>query len=150
MIGSDGKRTNARSDRSLTNVNQIDLKVHALVKPLVPMKNGRGHKSVYCKGAVYVFTDDRRDDNLAVEKYCLQANTWTHVSDKFDYRIGFCVCAVVDKIFVIVGEFASYFPNLNRRAKVLFDARHKYITTRMNDERAVAGCALPVGSTKTI
>ena len=86
MIGSDGKRTNARSDRSLTNVNQIDLKVHALVKPLVPMKNGRCHKSVYCKGAVYVFTDDRRDDNLAVEKYCLQANTWTHVSDKFDYR----------------------------------------------------------------
>ena len=67
------------------------------------------HKSVYCKGNVYVFGDFDQKKNSAgsVQKYCMITNTWEHVTNIPDHKkfLDFSICAFTDQIYLIGGSY---------------------------------------------
>ena len=70
------------------------------------MKTGRlSPKVVYLKGDIYVFGGWSFNDEWikSIEKYSLTCNKWNKVADMKDGRQNFCVCAFIDKIFIIGG-----------------------------------------------
>ena len=129
--------------RPLSNTKQIDAKNFNVVKDLASMNFCRKeHKSVYCRGAVYVFKgyDDRHYVN-SVEKYCLEKKTWEKVAEMKDIRSCFCVCAFMDQIYIVGGkkDFTSY---LNTCLKLDTKSNSWSEVKEMNQERANASCSV--------
>ena len=87
---------------------QIDAKNFNNVRDIDSIKIKRmDQKSVYCRGAVYVFGgwDGNKKVVRSVEKYSLATNKWEIVSKMFDDRAGFNACRFMDQIFIIGGGY---------------------------------------------
>ena len=95
------------------------------VKKLASMKDCReNHKSVYCRGELYVFggwvskndivkPGDRVNIQVkSIEKYSILTNIWEYVDEMFDDRDDFSVCAFMDRIYILDG---FYYVDINLR-----------------------------------
>ena len=95
-----------------SNVKQVSASNLKIVDDLTSMTNKReSSKAVYLKGEVYVLGGHDRNGNWinSVEKYSASTNTWKKVADMYDDRIDYCICAFMDKIFVIAGIISTSF-----------------------------------------
>ena len=126
-------------NKTLSNIQQIDSRNFNTVKELAPIKHGRKNaKSVYCRGAVYLFGGLDEDDHavIPVEKYSLLTNSWETVANMIDYRTyGFCSCAFMDQVYII-GHFiysSLKFDTKNNKWKVI---------PKMNEERTGQACTV--------
>ena len=96
-----------RKDISVSNIKQVDVN-NFNVNVLPSMIEKRYVFEVVCvNGAIYVFggIGDGYNWINSVEKYSPSTMTWNKVADMYDDRMGHCVCAFMDKIFVIGGNF---------------------------------------------
>ena len=59
------------------------------------------YKLIYLKGDVYMFV--RSSNTMKIKKYLQTLSSWENVVD-LNYRIGFSVCALINKIFIISGR----------------------------------------------
>ena len=77
----------------------------------------------------------------SIDKYSPSTNTWNKVSDIYDDRRFFCLCAFIDKIFIIGGTFRHW-----TRTKSCFQFGTKYYNWKevagMNEAREDAACAV--------
>ena len=92
---------------------EINAKNLNIVKDISTAKIKRvGHRSVYCRGAVYVFggSDVNKNTVKPVEKFSLVTNKWKIVSKMFDDRICFDVCRFMEHVFIIGGCDKSFNP----------------------------------------
>ena len=107
------------------------------VKDIAPMNIKRvGHRSVYCRGAVYVFGgyDENKQMLKSVERYSLASRKWEIVSKIFDGRGGFCACRFMDQIFIFGGCDNSWRPFYSSK---IFDTNNNrwYEVARINKAR---------------
>ena len=91
IIVSGGSKYSPNSqDLIFDSVQQVDGNNFDDVKSLVSMTLGRySHKTVYCRGAIYVFAgyDNNNKVVTPVEKYSLITNTWEDVANMPDNRL---------------------------------------------------------------
>ena len=95
--------------KPVKRVHQIDGSNLNNLKVLPSMLEERQYAKAVClKGEVYVFGGKEilKDRNLvmSVEKYSPVTNTWSKVTYMYDERYCFCVCAFMDKLFIIGGS----------------------------------------------
>ena len=93
--------------------NQIDVRNFNNVKNISSLKiERRDHKSVYCRGEVYVFGgfDDSNRLVKSVEKYSLASNRWENVGKMFDGRVDFNVCSFMDELYIFGGCNNTWIP----------------------------------------
>ena len=93
------------------------------------------HEAVYLNGQVYIVTEDFDREDLSIKRYSSACESWENVAD-FDYRRYFCVCALVDSVYVL-GDFRS-------NSCLKFDADSCQVTAvaGMNLRRSMAACAV--------
>ena len=124
---------------TLSNNLQIDGRSFNVVKELAPMEHGRKNaRSVYCRGAVYLFGGFDKDDYPVepVEKYSLLTDSWEVVANMFDRRIDdFGALAFMDQVYII-GHFLD--------CSLKFDTeKNKWkVISRMNERRTDQACAV--------
>ena len=114
------------------------------VKRLAPMNFARyNHKTIYCRGAIYVFGGFDGNNTLivSVAKYSVDSNQWEHVADMFYERRRYCACAFLDKIF-ICGGFNKKYVALNSCIKFDTNDKNWNQIAKMNELRAYAACAV--------
>ena len=90
-----------------SNVNFIDLNKVEDGEAYPPMITGRRFLKLIClKGDVYVYGGRNKNGGWInfIDKYSLTSKKWSQVSEMNDYREYFCVCAFMDKIFIIEGH----------------------------------------------
>ena len=88
----------------LPNMSKVDGRNFKIVKELGPINHNRGSlKSVYCRGAIYVFGGISFGSVNRVEKYCLTTNRWDNVACMLDSREDFSACSFMSYIFLIGG-----------------------------------------------
>ena len=131
----------------VSDIQQIDGRNLNSIKEISSMKyNRQHHRSVYCRGAIYVFGgfDENKKFVKSIDKYSLVTNKWENVSEMLDYRIFFCVSRFIDQVFIIGGRDDNWRP---------FNSTLKYDTkvnkwsevTRMNKARVACSCAIYEG-----
>ena len=110
------------------------------VKNLCSMKKGRKHdKAVYLKGGVYVLDirDDNRNWNLSVEN-----DRWSYVTDMYDDRHGYCVCAFMNKTYVFGGRVEDFL-NSTLEFDPNYTGNNKWKeVARINQARRGAACTV--------
>ena len=91
---------------SAENLNQVKDIARMNIKRVV------NHKSVYCKGAVYVFGgyDENCQVVKSVEKYSFVTKKWENICEMSDDRRDFCACAFMDRIYIIGGTTNAWNP----------------------------------------
>ena len=100
------------------------------------------HKSVYCKGELYVVADDTSEVDRPnyVVKYSFATGAWSGVRAIPETREMYCVCAFAGQIFVFGG--------MNKKSNFLssfvkFDAKSNgWEAGEMSEERVSAACAV--------
>ena len=132
--------------RVVNTVNQISRNKFESQKVLPPMIEQRlCSKAVCLKGDVYVFGGSIIGSYMkTVEKYSHSTNSWTIVTDMFDDRKHFCVCAFMDKIIIIGGSFYGNLILNVTDSCLVFDTKDKKWkeVARMNQVREFAACAV--------
>ena len=111
IISGGRKMSKIGPPKAVKSFQQVDSENFNAAKGLRSMTLARhGHKTICYKDDVYVFGgyDDSNRHILTVEKYSLTTNTWDHVADMPDYRLGFCTCVFADKIFIVGGYFGHF------------------------------------------
>ena len=130
----------------INSTKQFNGKSLEFEKDLEPMKlHRKGHVSVYCRGAVYVFggVDSEIIDIEPVKsvlKYSLVTKTWERVADMFDNSDCFCACAFTDQIYIMGGHKGHAYP---LDCCTRFDTKNNSWTkvAGMNEPRSMAACA---------
>ena len=134
---------NSERYKICNKVSCIDLYKVRDVKAYPSMKTGRlSPKVVYLKGYIYVFGGWSFNDEWikSIEKYSLTCNKWNKVADMKDGRQNFCVCAFMDKIFLIGDNKARVRTN----SCLQFDTSNyswKEVS-KMKEARSHAACAV--------
>ena len=98
------------SHKTVGKIKQFNVSNSKNFKALHPMIEKRKFPEAVCvKGEVYVFggIDDEYRCINSVEKYSPSTNSWKVITKIYDYLKNFCVCAFMDKIFVIGGGEAG-------------------------------------------
>ena len=118
-----------------------------VVKDLSPMSSQQyNHKTVYCNGEIYKFGGSDDNDQLlySVEKYSLTTNKWECVTEMIDCRTGFCLCAFMDKIFIIGKRKNVRFTFQLKCECIVFDTKdNKFIKAAdLNEPRSAAACTV--------
>ena len=104
----------ARTSMTYSNVSCIDVNKVEDVEAYPPMKTKRNIlKVVYLKDDIYVFGgwNNNHDWIKSVDKYSLISKTWSQVAEITDDRQCFCVCAFIDRKFVLGGIFKGDITN---------------------------------------
>ena len=124
-------------------VLQVDGSNLKTVKVLPTMMQKRRFSEAVClKGDVYVFGGfgDNNKWITAVEHYSPNTNAWNKVADMIDNRRDYCVCGLMDNVFIIGGYDSN--------SCLQFDTK-KYEwkeVARMNEARSVAACTVFEGN----
>ena len=133
----------------VSEVKQIDGNDVSNVKDLNPMNNCRYiHRAVCLKGEVYVFGGLNNALNFVepVEKYSPSTNKWTVMTIMADKRQYFCVCAFVDKIFILGGSYNFDASDVNSTTNscLEFDTKNKNFReiNGMSESKDAAACAV--------
>ena len=95
-----------RSQKVFTKVEQINGGNFKNVKSLSPMnKRRRNAKTVCLKGFVYVFGGHINEGYSIAnfERYSPFDDCWSNVTDMFDDRTNYSICAFMDKIYIFGG-----------------------------------------------
>ena len=78
------------------------------VKKLADTKVAIGSwtNAFYIDAEVYLFGSDdwRRKDVILVQKYSVAENKWEKISGPYQHSRGYCICALMDKVYVIGGN----------------------------------------------
>ena len=84
----------------------------------------------------------------SVDKYSPSTNTWSEVDDMFDQRTHYCVCAFMDKIFVIGGFYDEGVVHNVTNSCLQFDTKHDTLieVSGMNEVRFDTACAVFEGN----
>ena len=139
----------ANKHRDIANkVTQIDGSNLKNTKFLASMMTARKTKfhTFSIKGEVYVI-GGHGDDVwwLGIEKYSLANGTWNKVSDIFDDRYDYCVCAFMSSLFMIGGCYLRRGGRYTRISSCLeFDTRNfswKEVAG-LHEARRLAACAV--------
>ena len=131
--------------KSVYHVDGTNLKA---VKGLQPMiKERRLAKAVCLKGDVYVFGGKNSNYNLpilSIDKYSHSTNAWSIVSYMIDARKYFCVCAFMDKIFIIGGNIHRTIIN----SCLQLDTKDNNLKefSRMDEAKTSAACTVFEGN----
>ena len=136
---------NRKTSMTCGHVSCIDVDNLENVEAYRPMITERDFfKVVHVKGNLYVFggynTHYKRV--MSVDKYSLTSKTWSQVAEMYDSRRYFCICAFMDKVFVIGG--------FNDALKVKCSFCLEFDTNdyswkkvaKMNEARLYAACAV--------
>ena len=125
-------------------VQRIDGENFAAVNNLDSMIFGRRyHKTIYCKGSIYVFGgyDNKFTLISSIEKYSLTTNAWEHIADISDDRDKFCACAFMDDIFILGGQSCNY-EFYNSCLKLDTVQKKWEQVVNMNDVKSDAACTV--------
>ena len=140
--GNDG---NGDAVRNVSHFEGLNLnKVHFNTRMIYEK---RFAKAVCLKGEVYVFSgyNNKQKWITSVEKYSPVKNTWNIITDMYDARRYFCVCAFRNEIFVIGGlQIYFDFRNTVLDSCLRLDMKNyewKEVS-RMNHVRHGAACAV--------
>ena len=91
------------------NIRHLEVNSLKTSKIISYTKNFRSSAKLVClKGEVYFFGghDSNKEWSMSVDKYSIHTNTWSKVTDMFDGRFGFSVCAFMHKIYILGGMTA--------------------------------------------
>ena len=144
---------NSKTYESCNNVSCIDLNNLENVEAYPPLKTARkAQEVVYVKGYLYAFGGRTNNDYIkTVDKYSLTSKTWSKVADMTDNRKYFCICAFIDKIFVVGGSmnknktrFSNLIQMMEINSSLQFDTSDyswKEVA-KMNEARSKAACAV--------
>ena len=101
-------------------------------------------KTVYLKGEIFVlYGGGKFGDFKSVDKYSMYYKTWSRVSDEGLSQKFFCACGLIDKIYVLGGEFTRLKTNTDR----CFDTKNytwKQIS-KMRYKKYSAACSVYQG-----
>ena len=139
-------------NETVSSFKQIDGNTLENVKVLPSMLEYRWFPEATCsKGEVYVFGGDNSNKDvvcfrgslvMSLEKYSPSTNTWSKVADMFDNRAYYCVCAYMDKIFVIGGFSASVLDTTNSCLQFNTEDKSWKEVAEMNEARYNAACSV--------
>ena len=142
IVMSGGENTIGFAKNKFVKFQQIRGENFDAVKSLASIKTKRiYHKSIYCKGNIFVFGGYNVNGLIVVpvDKYSFITDTWEHVADMTDNRTRFCACAFMHNIFIIGGM-----PYYNINSCLTFgtkDNKWKKVQ-RMNEARIDAACTV--------
>ena len=109
----------------------------------LPSMTTQRHNStaVFLKGEVYILGgyDSRYDWIRSVDKYSTVSKTWSKVTDMYDERDCFRVCAFMDKIYVVGGHIQT--PATSSCLQFDTNKFEWKEVSRLNEARADAACA---------
>ena len=134
---------NSTTSMTCKNVSCIDVNKVGNVEAYPPMITGRSFlEVVYLKNDIYVFGGYSNKSNWikSVDKYSLSSKKWSQVAEMNDVRKCFCVCAFMDKIFIIGGNKDG----VKTSSCLQFDTSNyswKKVS-QMNEPRSSAACAV--------
>ena len=83
---------------------------------------------------------------ISVEKYSPFTNKWSKVTDMFDNKVYFCVCAFINKIYVFGAYFRQNFETFNSCLQFNTKNEKWKVTTIMNEARRHAACIVFKGN----
>ena len=126
-----------------SEVNQVDGSNFKRVKVLQPMIENIEYFQVVClKGEAYIFSGYNKDvHKTSFDKYSPSTDSWSRVGVMCDNRRVFCVCAFMNKIFVIGG---IYDDGIETNSCAVFDVTEKNWkkVAGINEARKLAACVV--------
>ena len=136
---------------NVDNMKQLNPTNFSCVNVLSPMTgNRRVFETVYLKGEIYVFGGYDNDNKLirSIEKYTPHNNSWTKVAEMYDDRGYYCVCAFMDKIYIIGGWLGKLKPWIVYNNCFQFDTKSCQLkqVSQMEEGRSGAACVVFEGS----
>ena len=134
---------NSTTSMTCNNVSCIDVNKLEDVEAFPPMITGRSFfEVVYLKGFIYAFGgwNINNDWIKSVDKYSLTSETWSQVAEMNDYRKHFCVCAFIDKVFIIGGSKDRVRTNSCLQFNTSDYSCKK--VANINEARSIAACAV--------
>ena len=142
VCGGSNLKNSSEVFRNVYKIKANDLKN---VEALPQINEARQvYKVVHVKNEIYLFGGRDAEMGLvfSVEKYSKFTNTWDKVAKMYDGRRHFCVCSIVDKIYIIGGSDENY--RIFTNSCLEFDTKSTKwkIATGMNTERDIAACAV--------
>ena len=144
-----GGKDRSKASRKVKKIDGSNLKNVEYLKPMVEKR--KFSKAVCVKGEVYVFGGYNKGRTwvMSVEKYSPSNNTWKNVSVLHDDREHFCVCAFMNKIFIIGAKYSDYnFYSTDTSSCLQFDTKDCKWTeaASMIEARTCAACAVFQGN----
>ena len=131
------------SAKTVGNVSKISGRNLQHVTPLSSLPRPRLNSMAVCvKDEVYVFSGEFDWRQVkSVERYSIVTDTWHKVDDMYDGRGWYCICAFMDKIFVLGGTH-QYMDSTNTCLQFnTKDCEWKEVAG-MNEARRKSACAV--------
>ena len=126
-----------------SSISCIDVNKVGNLEAYPSFNTGRfSSKVVYLKGEVYVFGGWNNEGYIvkSIEKYSISSKTWSQIGEINSNRKYFCVCAFMNKIFVIGGKKDGVRTSSCSQFDTS-DCSWKEVAT-MNEARSNAACAV--------